>query len=571
MFRPSPLHLAVALFVAALNAHAQDDGAPVLAPSTTLSGRSLGTVEYSDKVKLGILNMAQDHPEVLAAQASLASSGFETEAAKRARFPRFSLATATGRSSTFTSPGNTSSQRFTALTASARVSLLDAGGINARERAATANSSALEEGLRVASQKVVLDGITTYLQVQRFDLKKRIAARSTLVLDELTRAEQRKVELGAAGQGDARLAASRRSGAAAKRQEFDALLIDALAKFETYFKFVPNAAGLPTLATPKEWAVGSLAQAIQIAEANSAELGEARGRIERAKANVDREKSGRFPTLDAVVSRTKDNRDLTTEPTRAALELNFNLGNGFDVQSRIKAALVEVGAQEARLEAARANLVEVTSASWGRTSSGADRVKQLMEAVSEAGLAYQSKRRLLGFGRETLPNVLDAQLEHFNLLLDLADGVFDLRIAEFRLARTSGRLLVDGVSDNGWIHSVVSKADANDIFSESLRESVCRTDNANCNTASVPLPPEPRSPVLKRSSALGAPVAALDIEPRLAAPVPPRPAVELRPLVSSPPAREFRPAVQPPPPVESRPPVEDVAPPPANYYRPLIN
>lgn len=569
MFRPSPLHLAVVLLVSAVSAHAQDDVAPTLSTTTTLSGRSVGTADYSDKVKLGILNMAQDHPEVLAAQASLASSGFETEAAKRARFPRFSLATASGRSSTFTSPGNTSSQRFTALTASARVSLLDAGGINARERAATANSSALEEGLRVASQKVVLDGITTYLQVQRFDLKKRIAARSTLVLDELTRAEQRKVELGAAGQGDARLAASRRSGAAAKRQEFDALLIDALAKFETYFKFVPVAAGLPTLATPKAWAVGSLSEAILIAEANSAELGEARGRIERAKANVDREKSGRFPTLDAVVSRTKDNRDLTTEPTRAALELNFNIGNGFDVQSRIKAALVEVGAQEARMEAARANLVEVTSASWGRTSSGADRVKQLTEAVSEAGLAYQSKRRLLSFGRETLPNVLDAQLEYFNLLLDLADGVFDLRIAEFRLARTSGRLLVDGVSDNGWIHNIVSKPDPNDVFSESLRESVCRTDNANCNTAGVALPPETRNPALKRSQQLAAPVAVLDVEPR-PAPVAPRPAVELRPILGSQPSREFRPAVQPPPPVESRPPVEEL-PPPANYYRPLIN
>jgi outer membrane protein TolC len=569
VFRPSPLPLAVALFVAALNAHAQDDVAPVLAPSTTLSGRSLGTVDYSDKVKLGILNMAQDHPEVLAAQASLASSGFETEAAKRARFPRFALATASGRSSTFTSPGTTSSQRFTALTASARVSLLDAGGINARERAATANSNSLEEGLRVASQKVVLDGITTYLQVQRFDLKKRIAARSTLVLDELTRAEQRKVELGAAGQGDARLAASRRSGAAAKRQEFDALLIDALAKFETYFKFVPNPVGLPTLATPKAWAVDSLAEAIQIAEANSAELGEARGRIERAKANVDREKSGRFPTLDAVVSRTKDNRDLTTEPTRAALELNFNIGNGFDVQSRIKAALVEVGAQEAKLEAARANLVEVTSASWGRTASGADRVKQLTEAVNEAGLAYQSKRRLLSFGRETLPNVLDAQLEYFNLLLDLADGVFDLRIAEFRLARTSGRLLVDG-NDNGWIHSVVSKPDPNDVFAESLRESVCRTDNANCNTAGVPLPQELRNPALKRTQQLGTPVAALPAEPK-PAPVAPRPAVEFRPIISTPPPREFRPAVQPQPPAESRPPAEEAPPPPVNYYRPLIN
>lgn len=349
----------------------------------------------------------------------------------------------------------------------------------------------------------MLDGITAYLQVQRYDLKKRIAAKSTQVLDELTRAEQRKVDLGAAGQGDARLAASRRAGAAAKRQEFDALLSDAMAKFETYFKFVPNSAVLPTLAVPKEWAIRSLPEAIEIAEANSAELGEARGRIARAQALVDSEKSARFPTLDAVVSRTRDNRDLTTEPTRAALELNYNLGNGFDVQARVNKALVDVGAQEAKLEAARANLVEVTSGSWARTVSGAERVKQLADAVTESNSAYQSKRRLLGFGRETLPNVLDAQLEHFNLLLDLADAIFDLRIAEFRLARSAGRLLIDGNTDNGWLHSVVASSDQADLFAESLRESVCRTDNSNCNTP-PPVMLEQRSPALKRAPALDA-------------------------------------------------------------------
>jgi len=503
VFKPSALHLAVVLCLAATPSFAQDDFGPVLSPSTSLSGHSLGVVEYSDKVKLGILNMAQDHPEVLAVQATLAAGGFDAAAAKRARFPRFSLATASGRSSTFISPGTTSSQRFTALTASARVSLLDAGGISARIRAAAANTGSQEEALRSTTQKVVLDGITAYLQVQRYDLKKRIAAKSTQVLDELTRAEQRKVDLGAAGQGDARLAASRRAGAAAKRQEFDALLSDAMAKFETYFKFVPNSAVLPTLAVPKEWAIRSLPEAIEIAEANSAELGEARGRIARAQALVDSEKSARFPTLDAVVSRTRDNRDLTTEPTRAALELNYNLGNGFDVQARVNKALVDVGAQEAKLEAARANLVEVTSGSWARTVSGAERVKQLADAVTESNSAYQSKRRLLGFGRETLPNVLDAQLEHFNLLLDLADAIFDLRIAEFRLARSAGRLLIDGNTDNGWLHSVVASSDQADLFAESLRESVCRTDNSNCNTP-PPVMLEQRSPALKRAPALDA-------------------------------------------------------------------
>lgn len=504
MFRLSPLSCVLALcwLAAHAGAQAQDGVEPTLTPATTLSGKTLGAVGYGDQVKRAILVMAQDHPEVLAAQASLASGGFDAEAAKRGRYPRLSVATASGRSTTFISQNNSVSRPFTAVTASARATLLDAGGLSARVRVADANINALEEGLRSTVQKVMLDGITAYMQVLRFDLKKRIAAKSTQVLDEMTRAEQRKVDLGATGQSDARLAASRRAGAAAKRQEFDALLTDALAKFETYFKFPPNPSALPALAVPKAWRTPTLSEALQAAEANSAELAEAKARVARANAVVDREKSARFPTLDGVISKSSDNRGLTVEPTRAALELNFNVGNGFDLQTRVKAALVDVAAQEAKVEASRANVVEVTSGSWSRTQSGLERVKQLSDAASEANAAYQSKRRLLAFGREVLTNVLDAQLEHYNLLLDLVDAVVDLRIAEFRLARTAGRLLVTPDGDNAWVNQVVTNGSLDDLFTEGLQEFVCKSDSPGCSNTSVAAAGDQRIPTLKRATSL---------------------------------------------------------------------
>ena len=504
MFRLSTLSGAIALGLLAFHAgsQAQDDGPTTLQTSTTLSGRTLGAVNYGDQVKRAILVMAQDHPEVMAAQASLTAGGFEAETAKRGRYPRLSVATASGRSTTFISQNNSVSRPFTAVTASVRSTLIDAGGLSARVKAAEANASSLEEGLRSTVQKVMLDGITAYMQVLRFDLKKRIAAKSTQVLDEMTRAEQRKVDLGATGQSDARLAASRRAGAAAKRQEFDALLTDALAKFETYFKFTPNPSALPSLVAPKAWRIATLSEALQVAEANSAELAEAKLRVERANAVVEREKSARFPTIDGVISKSQDNRGLTVEPTRAALELNFNVGNGFDIQSRIKAALVDVAAQEAKVDASRANVTEVTSGSWYRTQSGQERVKQLTDAAAEAKAAYQSKRRLLAFGRETLTNVLDAQLEYYNLLLDQVDALADLRIAEFRLARTAGRLMVTPEGDNAWVNQVVSNSTFDDSFSDALQEVVCKTDTAGCGSASVSAAGELRNPTLKQALAL---------------------------------------------------------------------
>src|SRR5690606_14495550 len=149
------------------------------------------------------------------------------------------------------------------------------------------------------------------------------------------------------------------------------------------------------------------------------ELAEARGKVERAQALADQAAASIYPTLEAVVVKTKDPSGVSpSEPTRVGLELNWNFGNGFDQQTRTKSALAEVSNQEAKLEGVRQNLVELTASSWGRTVSGREREKQLREAVSESGQAFRGRRRMLEFGRETLLNVLDAQVDYYSLLLD---------------------------------------------------------------------------------------------------------------------------------------------------------
>lgn len=501
-WRLSPLCVALALAGLLAPAMAQSPASVSLSQASKISGRSVGAMEYAEKVRLGLLQMAQEHPEVLTAKSEATVSGFEAETAKQARYPRFALGASTGQSATNTS-ASADSGSFNALTASVRMSLLDGGLISSRIKAADANQGAKTEAVKAVSQKVVLDGITAYLQVQRFDLKKRIADKSTQILDELTRVEQRRVDLGAVGQGDAKLASSRRAGSAAKRQEFDALLADAVAKFDTYFRFRPNPSQLPSLVFPKEWSVRTLEDAVALAEANSAELAEARRRIERANAIVERERASRFPTLDAVVSKTRDNRALASDPTRAALELNLNLGTGFDIAARIKSAMAEVESQEAKMEAARANLVEVTAASYGRATSGVERERQLLEAVSESNQAYQARRRLLGFGRETLQNVLDAQLEHFSLLLDLVDAVFDVRVAEFRLARTTGRLLLEPNTNNSWLNTAVASTEYSSVITDSLLDTPAGECKGPGCVSPLGAPPAPKNPTLKSVPGLG--------------------------------------------------------------------
>lgn len=422
-------------------------GAAAGAPGLVITGQT-------QRFKQSLRTLALEHPEVLAADAAAASSGFEVEAARKARYPRFKVGTASG---TYNSGREgASSETYTLLTAEARMSLIDGGAMSARERAAEAGSRAQSEAVKTTSQKVVLDALTAYMQVQRFDLKREVARRSTRIVQDLARSEERRVALGGAGQNDLRMASARRAGIAAREADFDAQLAEAIAKFDSYFRFVPDPARLPLLRTPPAWQIASQQEAIARAESRSTELTEAQERVARARELVEQQEASVWPTVDAVVVKTKDPRGVTTsEPTRAALELNWNFGSGFDRQLRVKSALAEVQTQEAKLDGVRRNLLELTASAWGRTASGREREQQLREAVSESGEAFRGRSRLLEFGRETLPNVLDAQLDHNNLLLDYIDAVFDLRVTEFRLARATGELRVepDGVSP--WVDEIV--------------------------------------------------------------------------------------------------------------------
>ena len=455
-----------------------------LTAARRLSVPSIGAASYAQRVKQALVTLSQDYPEVQTAQAAANTSSFGVDAAKKARYPRFKMGTASG---TYNSgAANARSENYTVLTAEARVSLVDGGAMSAAVRAAEAGNQADDEAVVTTSQKVVLDALTAYLQVQRFDLKKQIARKSTEVVAELSKAEARRVALGAAGENDLNMAAARRASVAARESDFQAQRDEALAKFNTYFKFTPNTDSLPVLAAPAFWRIASQDEALRRAEERSTEIAEAKGRVARAQALVDQQEASIYPTVDAVVVKSKDPRGVSPQdPTRAAFELNWNFGNGFDRQLRLKSALAEVANQEAKLEGVKLNLLELTSASWSRTVSGRERERQLMEAVSTSGQAFRGRRRLMEFGRETLPAVLDAQLDYYNLLFDYVDAVFDLRVSELRLARTTGELRIDPDAGNAWIDRIFGPPGRPALSEDGLLTALCISSNTSCASEPV--------------------------------------------------------------------------------------
>lgn len=200
----------------------EEDGQP--SPSLSLSRRlstpSIGAASYAQRVKQALITLSQEYPEVQSAQAAANTSSYSVDAARQARYPRFKIGTSSGNYNS--GADNAKTQSYTVLTAEARVSLIDGGAMSAAQRAAEAGNKADDEAVITTSQKVVLDALTAYLQVQRFDLKKQIAHRATEVVAELSKAEARRVALGVSGDNDLNMAASRRALVAARESDFEA-------------------------------------------------------------------------------------------------------------------------------------------------------------------------------------------------------------------------------------------------------------------------------------------------------------------------------------------------------------
>ncbi|RZS32155.1 TolC family protein [Corticibacter populi] len=397
--------------------------------------------------------MLTEHPEVLKARAAFDSAGHDLNTARGERWPRLKIGTNSGSADR---SGNR--ENYNALNAEVRMSLLDGGAIGAGIRSAEFQQAAQAEVLHGTRQNVLLEALTALLELQRFEAKARIAGESAGIIAQLARIEERRAELGAVGRNDLRQAASRQAGARAQQHALESRRAEALARFTRYYGFAPRAEGLPALQVPGHWFPQGEAQALQAAEASSTELQEIARQVERARAEVDRSKAQRLPTLDAVVARSHDPKGvLYNDGTRYGVELNWNFGNGFELRDRILKALSELQSQEAQQEAVRRQVQEAASAAWGRVESGRQREAQLADAVQEARAAFEGRRRLLEVGRGSLAQVLDAQLDMQNLMLDEADAAYDQRITELQLVRTTGQLLPPEV-DGQWLDVLFAQA-----------------------------------------------------------------------------------------------------------------
>jgi outer membrane protein, protease secretion system len=197
----------------------------------------------------------------------------------------------------------------------------------------------------------------------------------------------------------------------------------------------------------------------QRAEEASPELRSLKAQREAAQYEVEKARSGHYPTLDGIVQWSRNANDTVNtlnsryDSKAIGVQLNVPIFSGGYVNSQVRQALADLDRIEQVLEATRRDLGVRIHKEYRGVTEGVLKVQALEQAVRSAQQAVISSRRSFEAGSRTLVDVLNAEQQNASALRDLAQARYLYLVSRVRLQALTGGAPA-GVLDeiNGWLN-----------------------------------------------------------------------------------------------------------------------
>lgn len=307
--------------------------------------------------------------------------------------------------------------------------------------------SVAEAQLSSADQDLVLRVAQAYFDVlQSQDALRFIQAQQAAIAEQLAQAK-RSFEVGSATITDSNEAQARAD--LSNAQEI-AALNDLDLKRRALNRIVGSAPGtlavLGNTLQPVAPSPASLDAWIARAEAGSSQLKAQRAAFNIAQLEIERNRAGHYPTLDAVASYS-DARDqnfgnfqVNNKTTQIGLQFNLPLYQGGLVNSRVREAVANQDKARADLEDTRRQIDLTTSQAYLGVTSGAAQVKALEQALVSSQTSLNSSKLGLEVGVRTTLDVLNAQQQLYATQRDLAAARYAYLLSGLRLKAAAGSL-----------------------------------------------------------------------------------------------------------------------------------
>jgi len=187
------------------------------------------------------------------------------------------------------------------------------------------------------------------------------------------------------------------------------------------------------------------------AEQNSPEIKALKALVKVASLEVDKNKSGHYPTLDAIAQLSRSqSENITNTQNRynnasVGLQLNIPLFAGGGVISSIRQALAARDRAEQLLEAGRRDLGLRVHKEFRGLTENIPKINALEQALISADQLVLSSSKSFQAGSRTVVDVLNAEQKRSVVLRDLAQARYIYLISKIRLLALVGAADVEAV------------------------------------------------------------------------------------------------------------------------------
>ena len=165
-----------------------------------------------------------------------------------------------------------------------------------------------------------------------------------------------------------------------------------------------------------------------------------------ADKEVERNRAGRYPTVDAVAGYTINNNQnfgnlqMDSRVASVGVELNLPVYQGGLVSSRVREAVANQERARQELEAAMRDASLQARQAWLNVNSGLARVRALEQAVVSTQAQLDSTKLGLEVGVRTNLDVLDAEQQVLSARRDLAGARYAYLLSGLSLKAATGTL-----------------------------------------------------------------------------------------------------------------------------------
>jgi adhesin transport system outer membrane protein len=412
----------------------------------------LSTQAFSMPLAEELKNLLVTHPMLKSVTKSAVAADKGRNVAASAYYPRVSISGDTGSEKISSealsnngsvTPATETDLRRNKFTTMVEQNLYAGGRTKAATDLAEIDYSAKQNSLQVTTQDVLLEGITAYLQVARYQRLIALARRNEETTKRQLTLENERVERGGGIAVDVLQARARLQVVRERSVFYEQGLRDAAANYQQVFGHAPALAQIQDLEIFTELLPKTLETALELGRDQNPRLKEAYFESQKAQKLITSERSGFFPTIDLVgmnVQDTNANALAKRDETSLLLKFNWVLFSGLETSYRSQAAGANFQATVEREVSVINKADESVRIAWNQFINGLEREELLVSAASISYDVMQNRKRLRDAGKETAINVLDAEVEYYGVLSNKVNATNETRIGSYRLLSAIGAL-----------------------------------------------------------------------------------------------------------------------------------